>query len=389
MPTRPALVALAALVPLLAGAAAPRRPSPVLARIIEEDWQHELQDSPTFASVLGDRRWNGRWDDLSRDAVEARQRHDLETVRRLDGLLAGRLSDEDRLNAELLRKDHAWWAEAHELGWHLLPTNHMGGLPEGVRQPPGVQTAYQLADQLPFESAQDYRDWISRLRGFGAYVDQVIGLMREGVARRLVHPRIVLSRIPAQLDHQLAASPDRSEWYAPFTRFPASLREADREGLAAAGAAAVRDQVLPALGRFRAFLVEVYIPAAPEAVGAWQWPRGDEIYAYWARRSTTTDLTPDALHALGLQEVARIREEMERVKERAGFAGPLAEFFTFLRSDPRFYHSTPEALLLHYRDLAKRIDPTLVKLFRTLPRMPYGVEPTPAGMAPDVTTGFY
>jgi uncharacterized protein (DUF885 family) len=390
MSLRPAPLVLAALVPALA-AAAPRqgKASRVLAMLIDEDWQHELRWSPTYASVLGDRRWNGRWDDLSPEAIEARQQHDREVVAALDGILAAKLPDEDRLNAELLRKDHAWWAEAHDLGWHLLPTNQSGGLPEGVRQPPGVQTAYQLAGQLRFETAQDYEDWLLRLESFGAYVDQVVALMREGVRRGLVHPRIVLRRIPAQIDRQLAEAPEKSEWLAPFSRWTAAVAPADRERLAKAAASAVRDVVLPALRRFRAFLVDVYIPAAPEAVGCWQWPRGGEIYAYWARRSTTTDLGPEALHALGLSEVSRIEAEMERVKAKVGFQGTLAAFFEHLRTEPRFYHRTPEALLLHYRDLAKRIDPTLVKLFRTLPRMPYGVEPTPEEMAPDVTTGFY
>jgi len=390
------LAAAAVLLLAPAAEAAPRPATPaqrseskVLAKLLANDWNHELHESPTYASIIGDRRWNARWDDLSAEAIAARRKHDGELVARLDRILSGNLSAEDRLNAELLRKDHAWWAEAHDLGWHLFAVNHQAGLPEGVRQLPGVQAAYQLADQLRFDGASDYEDWLARLESFPAYVDQTLELLREGLKRGLVHPRVVLERIPAQLDRQLAEAPEQSGWYAPFTRMPAAIAPADRERLQRAGAAAVRGSVLPALARFRAFLVETYLPGAPTEIGIGRLPSGAAIYAHFARRATTTDLTPEALHALGLSEVARLRAEMERVKASTGFEGTLAEFFAFLRKDPRFYEPTPAALLRHYRDLAKQIDPSLVKLFRTLPRMPYGVEPTPAAMAPDATTGFY
>jgi uncharacterized protein (DUF885 family) len=361
----------------------------MLATLIAEEWQYQLRHSPTYASVLGDRRWNDRWDDLSLEALEADHQHDLAVLAKLDALPRQGFSDEDKLNADLFRQDRQWWIEAYGLGWHLLPTNHMGGLPEGVHQPPGIQSAGQLANQLRFSTVKDYQDWLARLQSFDRYVDQVIALMREGVRRKLVHPRVILQRIPPQLDKQLAEPPEQSRFYAPFTRFPTSVPAEERQRLSAAGAEAIRTRVFPALQRFRAFLVDTYIPAAPENVGAWQWPRGNEIYAHFARRYTTTDLTAEQVHALGLSEVARLRGEMEKVKASTGFTGSLPEFFRYLHTTPQFYDRTGEELLVHYRAIAKRIDPTLVKLFRTLPRMPYGVEPTPAELAPDVTAGFY
>jgi uncharacterized protein (DUF885 family) len=371
---------------------APPRPAPPrparLAELLAAEWQHELERSPTFASIHGDYRWNDRWDDRSLAALEAEYRRDREVLARLDAIPRDRLGPAEQINVDLFRREREWWIQAYELGWHFLPTDHMGGLPEGVRQPPGVQTAAQLAANLPFTKVKDYEDWLGRLRTFGPYVDQVIALMREGMRRKLIHSRIVLGRIPAQIDKLLVA-PEKSEFYTPFQRWPASISAADRRRLSTAGAEAIRRQVTPALRRFRTFLVSEYIPAAPEAVGAWQWPRGRELYAYWVRRYTTTDLTPDQLHARGLAEVARLRAAMEKVKASTGFRGDLAAFFRYLRSDPRFYHRSGDDLLLHYRDLAKRIDPALIRLFRTLPRMPYAVEPTPANMAPDVTTGFY
>jgi uncharacterized protein (DUF885 family) len=361
----------------------------VLTTLIAEEWQYQLQHSPTYASVLGDRRWNDRWDDLSLEALEADHQHNLAVLAKLEAIPREKLPAEEQLDVELLRQERRWWIEAYSLGWHLLPTNHMGGLPERVKQPPGVQSASQLGSQLRFKTVKDYQDWLARLQTFGRYVDQVIALMREGARRKLVHPRVILQRIPPQLDKQLADAPEKSRFYAPFTRFPESISSSDRQRLSGAAAEAIRTQVFPALQRFRTFLVETYLPAAPENVGAWQWPRGNELYAHFVRRYTTTDLTAEQVHALGLSEVARLRGEMEKVKASTGFTGTLPEFFRHLRTAPQFYDRTGDELLVHYRALAKRIDPTLLKLFRTLPRMPYAVEPTPAELAPDVTAGFY
>jgi uncharacterized protein (DUF885 family) len=147
--------------------------------------------------------------------------------------------------------------------------------------------------------------------------------------------------------------------------------------------------VLPAYERFEKFFTAEYLPACLDGIGAWRWPDGDAIYAFAARSFTTTTLTPREIHDIGLREVARIRGEMEKVKERAGFKGSLAEFFTFLRTDRRFFCDDENQLFLEYLATSKRIDPLLVKLFRTLPRTPYGVERIPAKIAPDTTTAYY
>ena len=330
--------------------ARPATPSGALSALMTREWTYQLEHSPTFASVLGDRRWNDRWDDRSLAAIAADHRHDVAVLEELGRIPRGALSADEQLNYDLFRRDLQWWVEAHELGWHLLPTDHMGGLPEGVHQPPGVQTAVQLASQLRFETVKDYEDWIARLQTFDRYVGQVTALMREGMRKKLVHPRIVLDRIPAQLDKLLVGAPARSGFYAPFTRFPAAFSRAEKARLAAAGEEAIRGHVLPALARFRAFVVGEYIPAAPTAVGAWQWPRGREIYAYWARRYTTTDLTPEKLHAMGLAEVARLRREMERARASTGFRGDLAAFFATCAPAPRSTTAPATSCSLHYRD---------------------------------------
>jgi uncharacterized protein (DUF885 family) len=357
--------------------------------LMEREWQYQLEHSPTYASVLGDRRWNDRWDDLGLSAIEADHQHNLRVLAELRALDCGQLPDEDQLNYDLFRRDYELWVEEHRFKWYLLPVNQLGSIPEGIKQPPGIQTAYQLADNLRFATVTDYEEWITRLGGFGTYVEQILALMREGMRERLMHPQVILRRIPPQVERQLVDDPTKSGFYSPFTRFPADISPAEQQRLSAAGRTAIERGVLPALKRFHQFLTGEYLPAAPEQVGIWQLPEGRELYGFLTRRFTTTDLGPEQIHEIGLAEVQRLRAEMEAVKTKTGFQGPLHEFFRFLRTEPRFYCKSGEELLLRYRGLCKQIDPHLVKLFKTLPRLPYGVEPIPETMAPDVTTGFY
>ncbi|NRD66249.1 DUF885 domain-containing protein [Corallococcus exiguus] len=358
--------------------------------LLEAEWQYSLQQYPTYASLLGDRRWNDRWDDLSLTALEADHQHSHAVLRRLQDVDRAALdSDADRLHLDLFRRMHETWLEEYGVKSHLLPLNQMGGLPEGLKQPPGLQTAYQLADTLRFETVRDYEDWVKRLEGFGAYADQVVALMREGMRQHRIHPRIVLQRIPPQLERQVVKDPTKSGFFSPFTRMPKDFTPEDARRLAQAGRDAIGNTVVPALKRALDFVTTEYLPAAPETVGVWQFPDGEALYTVLARRHTTTRMTPEEIHAVGLTEVQRLRAEMDAVMARTGFTGTLQGFFDTLRTETRFYEPTGESLLARYRTLARRIDPLLPRLFRTMPKTPYVVEPIAEAMAPDVTTGFY
>src|SRR6185436_7499842 len=232
-------------------------------------------------------------------------------------------------------------------------------------------------------------DWIARLKRFGEYTDQTIALMREGIREKMLLPKVTMGRVPAQIDKQLVSEPEQSPMFKPLRSFPRDIPPADQKRLAAEGRDAVRDIVLPAFARFRKFFTDEYLPTCYDGVGAWRLPNGTNMYAFFARRFTTTSLTPREIHETGLREVARIRAEMEKVKNSAGFNGSLDSFFQHLRTDERYFCKTPDELLLTYRAVAKRIDPTLVKIFRTHPQTPYGVEPIPDNIAPDTTTAYY
>ncbi|HEU0011815.1 MAG TPA: DUF885 domain-containing protein [Verrucomicrobiae bacterium] len=347
--------------------------------LLASEWDHTMEQSPTWASSLGDRRWNDRWGNVSLEAIEKNNAHDRDTLARLKKIDRKKLSPVDQLNYDLFLYETELAIEEHQHRWFLVPLN----------QREGIQTADELADALRFETVKDYEDWLGRLRGFDALMDQTIALMRQGVRERRVQPKITMQRVPAQVDKQLVATPEASPFFKPFTNFPPAIAAAERARLTGAAREAIATKVLPAYRRLKEYLAAEYLPACFDQVGAWQLPDGDATYAFFARKFTTTPLTPREIHDLGLREVERIGREMQRVMDQVGFKGTRQEFFKFLRTDPRFYCRSADELLTTYRAVAKRIDPQLVKVFRTLPRAPYGVEPIPDKIAPDTTTAYY
>lgn len=347
--------------------------------LFAREWEFQLQDNPTFASSLGDRRYNDRWGERSLASYERREARARQALAVLSHINRNALLPADKLNYDLFKDETENDIERFKYRLYLLP----------VSQSDGIQTSDQLADRLRFETVKDYEDWIGRLRAFPELMEQTIALMREGVRARIMQPKILMQRVPRQLDAQTPARPDDSPFFKPFTQFPDAISPVDRERITTAARAAITKNVIPSFSRFKEFFNNEYLPASFEQVGIWQIPNGDAAYRFLARQYTTTTQTPEQIHRRGLAEVARIRAEMEGIKTQVGFKGTLQEFFQFLRTDPQFYYKTPDELLTAYRSIAKRIDPNLIKLFRTLPRMPYGVEPIPAQTAPDTTTAYY
>ncbi|MBC8032270.1 MAG: DUF885 domain-containing protein [Pyrinomonadaceae bacterium] len=347
--------------------------------LFAREWEYDLRESPTRASQLGDRRWNDRWSDTSLEAIKRRHTHDQEVLGELARIDRTKLSKSEQLNYDLYKKANELAIEEFKYRWYLVPLNQRGG----------IQTQNELADSLRFATVKDYEDWIARLKAFPVHMDQTIGLMREGVRTGMLLPEVIMRRVPAQIDRQIVDNPDQSPFYKPFKRFPGSVPVVDQERLMKEALAAIGSNIIPAYKSFKRFFVEEYLQASYKEVGAWQMPEGPAMYAFLVRKYTTTNTTPQEVHARGLSEVKRIRTAMQEVMNQVGFKGTLQEFFTFLRTDKRFYYSTPEELFAAYQAISKRIDPNLVKVFRTLPRMPYGVEPIPSAIAPDTTTAYY
>ena len=368
-----------ALTGALCWSAALAGPVEDLHTLFDAEWERTLEENPTMASGLGDHRYDALWPDRSRAAVHASHRADLAALERLAAIDRSSLPPEEQLNYDLFRRDLENRTARYEFRQYLNPLNHRGG----------IQTANEITERLRFSTVADYENWIARLNGFGTYADQTLELMREGKEAGIVHPQVILERISGQLAGQVVDDPAQSPFYAPFRSFPDSIPAEEQARLADAGEAAIRATVLPAFVRFRTYFDETYLPAGRDTFGVWDQPRGEEYYAQRAAYFTTTDLTPREIHEIGLSEVARIRAEMETIREQVGFEGDLGAFMDHLRTDPEFYYDTPEELLEAYLAASKRADPELVKLFGRLPRMPYGVRPIPDAIAPDTTTAYY
>jgi uncharacterized protein (DUF885 family) len=347
--------------------------------LFDSEWEYAMEQNPTWASMLGDRRYNDRWENVSLEAIRARHEHQRQALERLNRIDRNALSPQDQLNYDLFKREYETDIAEYRFRWYLLPVNQRGG----------IQTIDELTDLLRFQTVKDYEDWVARLRALPALIGQTTALMREGMTARMMLPRVILNRIPGQIDNQIVQNPQQSPLYKPFRNFHSSIPQADRERLERAAQEAISSGVIPAYRQFKEFFTAQYLPASFEQVGVWQNPQGEEMYTHFARRYTTTNLTPREIHELGLREVARIRGEMERIMRQVGFQGSLQDFFRHLRTDPQFYYRTPEELLTAYRAMSRRIDPLLVRVFRRLPRMPYAIEPIPANIAPDTTTAYY
>ena len=365
---------LSAALPDVAGDPAAR-----LSALFEEEWQQRLADDPMMASRLGDARYGGRWPDLSPEAIQRREAHEKDVLERLAAIPTSQLNASRQLDADIFRRRYEQVVAEQRFRGYLLPINHMEG----------IQSLTQEISSFPFRDLRDYENWLSRLKTFPLYMDQTIALMKEGIKAGIVHPRVIMQRVPEQIAAQIVEDPAKSGFFGPFERFPESIGEKDRARLTAEAKNLIARNIVPAYRSFAAFFETEYLPACPVDIGARHRPLGEEWYATLARRYTTTDLTPMQIHEIGQKEVARIRAAMEVTMRDAGFAGSFDEFLAFLRSDRRFHYSDPNELLLNYRALSRRIDPGLVKLFKTLPRTPYGVEPIPDDIAPDTTTAYY
>jgi len=375
-----ALPAMALGAPMQAPQAPVSAEAGALHALFEADWQRSLADNPLMATYLGDTRYNARLPDVSSAAINRQQEATRASLAALLAIARDGLSPADQLNHDIYRRQLETDVAGFAFPGHLMPVDQRGG--------PHL-LAVQMAPALRFESAQDYANWTARLRAYGGFVDQTIALMREGIAAGWVSPKAVMQRVPAQIAAQRAAGAETSSFYAPFLAMTDRVPAAEQAQLRAQAKAAVEDEVLPAIARFETFFNQTYLPAAPDSVATGDLPEGKAYYDHLARSYTTTDLSAGQIHQIGLGEVARIRGEMEKIRAEVGFDGDLPAFFTHLRTDPKFFHATPEALLADYRAMSRRIDPELVKVFATLPRTPYGIIPIPAAIAPDVTTAYY
>lgn len=347
--------------------------------LFDAQWERGLRENPTSATYLGDHRFDDRWGDRSVAAIERSHQQDQAVLDQLDRIPTGSLSPADQLNRDLFRRLYQGSVDAYRYGAQYLPMSHKDS----------IASAHERGELIDFRTVQDYEQWIAGMDRVGVLTDQTIALMREGVRRRQVQPRAIMQRVPNQLSQQIVKDPTQSPFYGPFRQMPNSIPKSEQERLRAAARNSIQRTVVPAYERLNSYVVREYLPRCRDSVGIWDTPGGDDWYQKRIEWYTTTRLTADEIHEIGLKEVARIRAEMDKVIAQTGFKGSFAEFLQFLRTEPRFRHTDPQQLLRAYMAMAKRIDPLLPQYFGKLPRMPYGVRPIPDQTAPDTTTAYY
>ncbi len=348
--------------------------------LIADEWANRLVENPAFASSMGVTDYNSKLPSAAAEDHARRLLQDEAFLSRLEGIARTSLGEEDRLNYDLLGfvlRDRV--ARASWRPWRV-PFSSDSGFHTWLTR---------MADSMPFRTVADYENYLSRLGAIPTYFEQNIANMRQGLADGFTMPRAILGGLAPTMSAQVKDNAGDSAFFKPFLDFPETMNEGERERLAAAGRAVIEEAVMPAYGALHEFFMSEYIPSARQTLGAYDLPDGESYYRYLVRYFTTLDMTPEEVHELGLREVARIRGEMETIIRDVGFKGSFADFLQFLRTDPRFYAKTPDDLLREAAYIAKKIDGQLPAFFGRLPRMPYSVEPVPASIAPNYTTGRY
>lgn len=372
--------------PLLAVAARvePVQPAPPTAAeqaqaLFERDWQWRLQHQPEFATSIGDHRYDGQLADTSLAVGAQAIEHDrrmLELARQID---RAQLAGQDRLSWDLFVGDK----ERRLAGAAIVPFD-----PQPITAYDGLQFRFpQLVAQMPFMSEDDYRNYLARLRALPAHIDGLIEQMREGMRTGWTAPKAVMAALPDQLKALREHLADGAVG-APLKRIPATIDPDVRAKLAADGAAALQ-AVAPALQKLEDFVRSDYLPAARTSIGASSLPGGAAWYAWLVMNGADTAQTPAEIQALGLKEVARLREEMRAVMAQTGFKGSYTQFLAFVRSDPRLFYSDADALLNRYRRTIARAYARLPSLFDTIPADEIAVKPIQQAGAESQGAAYY
>ncbi len=352
--------------------------------LFDDAWNWAAQDDPETATENGDDRFDDKLSDWSLAAIQARHAHEKATLAKaeaFDRAHRAELSEDDQLNLDLFIYPLRVEVDGFAFPQELLFLNQLESPPNRLAE---------VARATPHARVADLERYLKRLAAVPAQIDQQIALLQRGLALGVTPPKALIKDLPQLLESHLPKDPAQSPLYAPvFGDLPSSVPEADQARLRARAKELLSTVVFPAYRKLRDFAATTYVPKSRETLAASALPNGAAWYALDIRRETTLRKTPEEIHALGLAEVARIEKEMDALRTRTGFKGDRAAFYKFLRTDKRFYYATPEALLIGYRDLAKRLDPELPLHFKTLPRLTYGVQAMPDYEARTAPAAYY
>ena len=375
-----AALALSLQAPLAAQSPAPNPDQAVLNEVIDQFWAYTLEHNPVLASSIGIDRYAGQVADYSLAEADRQAAQDKLFLDRLNDVHAEALDEEGKVNLAILKRMLSEQIEGNGFGQRVVNFTSYSSW---------HQNFASMASNSPFANAADYRSYIDRLAQFPRINDQSIAVANQAISGGFTQPCVTLTGYEGTITGLITDDPKNSRFYEPFTRpRPSTISEADYARLAAEAADVIRTKIDPALQKERDWYVTDYAPACAKEPGVSSQPGGAEYYAFRIREMTTTDMTADQIHRLGLKEVARIRAEMETVAREAGYDSREA-FIEHLRTDPQYYATTPEQLMEKSARQAKTIDGKLPGLFGRLPRLPYGLKEIPAETAEGTTTAYY
>jgi uncharacterized protein (DUF885 family) len=349
-------------------------------QLFDEYWANKMREYPEWATSVGFPGQNGRWTDMSMAAIERRKKELNAPLEALKSIDRSKLAKDDQLNYDLFDYSLKMSLKESQFPNELMPINQL----QGVQEAPANTLV-----QNPQNTLKDYEDIISRLRGISTSVDQSIELMKVGVSKGITPPQITLRDVAQQIQNQIVDDPMKSPLLEAFKKFPKDFSADEKKRLTETAASVYTSSIKPAYQKLHTYFTQEYYPKTRTSLACTDLPNGKEWYAFNIHQITTTDLTPAQIHERGLQEVKRIRGEMDKLIAETGFKGSFADFSKYLRTDQKFFYTNAEELLAGYRNIAKRVDPQLMKQFGKLPRLQYGVEPIPAFNEKSQPTAYY
>ena len=345
--------------------------------LLNSEWERMIADNPVYASSMGDLTNNTKWSDTSIEKIYSNHQIELQVLNQLEEFDTKNFTEENQVNYLLFKKQYENSIEAHSFKKFLMPFSHRGG----------IQLEHETTSIIPLRNKQNFLDWIERLSKINTLIDDAIEKARIGIDQGIVPPRFLMEKVYKQIELQVFVEPKDSPFYRVFENINNEIDSSEEIQLKALDV--IKTKVIPAYARLHTFFKKDYLLACRTSIGIKEIKNGKEYYEFLARKFTTTNLTPLKIHEIGLAEVDRIREEMEAVIKEVKWDGSFKAFLDDLRTNPKFYYDTSEDLFEAYLATSKRIDPELVKLFKVLPSMPYGLKPIPMESAPDTTTAYY
>ena len=347
---------------------------------LENDWEKNLDENPLFASYVGDKRANDMINPNSISQFNEERQSEIDSLNELYEIDQSKLSEENKLNFKLKEFGHKSSIGLTDFPIYYLRLNQRGG----------IQSFYETGNRLVYNTKDDYFDWLSRLKQFPANIINSLEINKEGLSKGITQPKLITQGVVTQIDAILNSNIEKNPYLKVFLEADESIVSVDEKNqLIQEAKDLIINEINPAYEELNLFLKNEYLTKSRDSIGIGDVPGGRKHYEYLAKYFTTTNLTPDEIHQIGLDEIERIRSEMNEIIKQVNWDGDFNSFLDYLRTSPRFYYDNSEDLFNAYLIMSKTIDPLLTKIFKVFPRAPYGVIPIPDESAPFTTTAYY